>query len=93
MDPFGVPGARPEPYPAGCALRAEHLYKLRSRLPGLKGDVGQGHLLYLVDEEKRVVTLLLVYTHKDHRGRPASRDLRRAIEAARERILARFDGH
>ena len=44
-------------------------------MPGFHGAARQGWLIYLVNDEERVVLLLWIYTHAEFEKRPPEKEL------------------
>lgn len=77
--------ARPEPWPKGEHVQGCELRKISFHLPGLRGAVREGRLIYLVDDTTNppVVALLWIYTHEDFKKRPPDSEIRNVIRRAR----------
>jgi mRNA-degrading endonuclease YafQ of YafQ-DinJ toxin-antitoxin module len=79
-DPF-PPKSRDEPLPSRFQLAEDWTFhKLEIRLG--KGASGQVRLMYLVNEDIRVIKPLLMYNHEQYAKRPDDQDIRAAIKNA-----------
>jgi len=49
-------------------------------MPGLEGASGLGRLLYIVDEQRKKVHLVWVYTHHEFSKQPPTKDIKKAAK-------------
>jgi hypothetical protein len=69
--------ANPETLPRGLTIADEwRFYKLRFRMPNVTGASGQGRLMYLVNQNLKVIKLAWIYTHAEYEKRPEDRELK-----------------
>ena len=61
-----------------CQLRKQKW----ARLPSLSGAARLGRLIYLVDNETKIINLVWIYTHKEYEKQPPDRELHKAIKEA-----------
>jgi hypothetical protein len=73
-----------EPWPKGSFREGWELWKLEFGMPSLKGESGEGRLIYLIDTEGSAVYLLWIYTHSEFKTRPPDKSIRRLAEEARQ---------
>ncbi|MDZ8104711.1 MAG: hypothetical protein RM338_03685 [Nostoc sp. DedQUE12a] len=66
-----------EGFPKGTYQSDFKFRKIRFRAPELDGAAKKCRFMYVVNETKRVVYLLWIYTHEEFRTRPSDDDLRR----------------
>ncbi|MFN6475270.1 hypothetical protein [Nostoc sp. DedQUE07] len=66
-----------EGFPKGTYKSDFKFRKIRFRAPELDGAAKKCRFMYVVNETKRVVYLLWIYTHEEFRTRPSDDDLRR----------------
>ncbi len=66
-----------EGFPKGTYQSDFKFRKIRFRAPELDGAAKKCRFMYVVNETKRVVYLLRIYTHEEFRTRPSDDDLRR----------------
>ncbi len=71
--------ADPEPYPKGSSREGYELWKLKFKMPQLRGAAEQGRLIYLLDVRQQEVILIWIYTHAEFEKRPPERDLKRLL--------------
>ncbi len=69
----------PEPWPRGTAQEGFELWKIHFGMPSIRGAAGEGRLVYLIDEEERVVYPLWIYTHDEFDKRPPDREMGRLL--------------
>lgn len=72
--------SRREPWPSNLSYTDWKLCKLAFSLPRRDGAVGQGRLIYLVNNQRRVIHLLWPYTHEEYKKRPPDKELKLAIQ-------------
>ncbi|MGB3297889.1 MAG: type II toxin-antitoxin system RelE/ParE family toxin [Phormidesmis sp.] len=72
--------SRQEPWPSNLNYAEWNLRKLTFPLPGRSGAVGQGRLIYLVNDQLRIIHLLWPYTHEEFDKRPPDKDLKSLIQ-------------
>lgn len=84
VNPDALIEASTEPWPKNFSSRYPgwSFRKIRFDLPLLSGAVSCGRLIFLRNDELRVICLLILYTHKDFEGRPPDKALRQLIEEA-----------
>ena len=71
--------ARAEPLPKGLKLPDKYqFYKLAITIA--QGASGKIRLMYLVEENKRVIKLLWIYSHQQFEKRPSDRVLKDVIQ-------------
>ncbi len=79
------PDSRLEPIPKGLDLPGNSEFReLVFQVPGKSGAAGEGRLIYWVNYENTLITLLWIYTHEEFKGRPADQDLREVLRDALE---------
>ena len=71
--------SRQEPWPANLNNPDWEFRKLVFPVPGRKGAAGEGRLMYLVNDQLRLIYLLWLYTHEDFEKRPPDKVLKRII--------------
>ena len=73
-------GSRLEPIPHGVTI-PEHweFRKLVFLMPERSGASGQGRMMYAVDLNSSIISLLWIYTHEEFAGRPSDGDLRQLL--------------
>lgn len=67
--------SRPEPWPGKTRSLDWEFRKLVFTLPKRQGASGQGRLMYLVNEQDRLIVLVWVYTHEQFPKRPPDQSL------------------
>ena len=77
------PSSRPEPLPGKTSLPPLMEFR-KIALILWKGASGAVRLMYVVDFDEQVVTPVLVYNHEQFSGRPATKDISRAIQESVE---------
>ena len=84
IDPFSTK-SRSEPLPSKTQLpESWTFHKLEIRVG--KGASGQVRLMYLVNEEAKVIRPLWIYNHEQFAKRPDDSDLRTVISEALEEL-------
>jgi hypothetical protein len=73
-------GSVSEPWPGSFGRPGWNLRKLKFTMPGLKGASGLGRLLYIVDEQRKEIHLLWIYTHQEFSKQPPTKDLKKAAK-------------
>lgn len=86
VDPY-PPVSVGVPWPGKFGRSDWDLCKCKFQMPGLGGASGEGRLLYLVDQQAKVVCLLWVYTHEEHRIQPPTKELRQVVREAARYIM------
>jgi hypothetical protein len=71
--------ADPEPFPKGSSREGYELWKLKFKMPQLRGAAEQGRLIYLLNVTQQEVILVWVYTHVEFEKRPPERDLKQLL--------------
>ncbi|OUL25458.1 hypothetical protein BV378_15430 [Nostoc sp. RF31YmG] len=66
-----------EGFPKGSHRADFKFRKIKFRTPELAGAAGQCRFMYVVNEVKRIVYLVWIYTHEEFRKRPSDDELRR----------------
>lgn len=70
-----------EPWPTGLAQTGFELWKLHFDMPRLRGAAGEGRLIYLIDQQRRIVYPVWIYTHDEFAKRPPEREMRRLLKS------------
>lgn len=70
-----------ENFPKGSHRQDFQFRKIRFRAPELDGAARKCRLMYVIDEARRIVYLLWIYTHKEFAKRPPDDELRNAFSA------------
>lgn len=65
-----------EGFPKGSYQSEFKFRKIKFRTPELDGAAGQCRFMYVVNEVKRIVYLVWIYTHEEFRKRPSDDELR-----------------
>ncbi len=74
------PLGRMEPWPKKTHEQGWLFWKLFFDMPGLKGAVGQGRIMYLIHEESKTVQLFWIYTHAEYTTRPPDEDIKKLLK-------------
>jgi len=56
------------------------LRKLEFKMPQLRGVVGQGRLIYLLNTTGKKIIILWIYTHAEFEKRPPEKNLKRLLQ-------------
>ena len=70
-------------WPSGMFLPGLTLRRYRFPLPNLNGAAGQGRLMYVLDAQGGVATVIWLYNHAQYAKRPPDDEIRREINRLR----------
>jgi hypothetical protein len=68
--------SRLESWPSNLRSDEWEFRKLVFILPGRKGASGEGRLMYLIDDARKLIQLIWIYTHEEFKKRPPDKDLK-----------------
>jgi hypothetical protein len=69
-----------EPWPKGSSYTEWELWKLEFKMPQLRGAVGQGRLIYLLNSTAKKIVIVWIYTHAEFEKRPPEKNLKRLLQ-------------
>lgn len=69
-----------EPWPKGSNYAGWELWKLEFKMPQLRGAVGQGRLIYLLNITAKKIVIMWIYTHAEFEKRPPEKILKRLFQ-------------
>jgi hypothetical protein len=72
--------SRWEPWPGQTSAGDLEFRKLVFGLHNRQGAKGQGRLMYLVDDPRRLIWLVYLYTHEEFMKRPPDRQIRDRLD-------------
>lgn len=76
-----LPKSRNEPLPKNCPIQEGWQFRKLSLIYGL-GASGQIRLMYLFNDEQKIIKVLWIYSHKDFEKRPPDNDIKDIIQNA-----------